>query len=485
MHRLSVLELSRGLAAGEYSSVELTRHFLDRIDSNNDRLNAFISVTPERAMAQAAKADERIKAGNAHALTGVPLAHKDIFCVDGEVTTCASKMLKSFVSPYDATVVERLQNVGTVMLGKTNMDEFAMGSSNENSCFGPALNPWDETRVPGGSSGGSAAAVAAGLTPVATGTDTGGSVRQPAALTGTTGIKPTYGRVSRYGMIAFASSLDQAGIIGQNAGDAALMLDAICGFDPRDSTSSQVPYEPLHDSLGSDLKGLRIGVPEVFFSEGLDEGVKTRVEEALNVYREHGAELLPVSLPHLHLSVPTYYVVAPAECSSNLSRFDGVRFGHRCDNPENLEDLYRRSRSEGFGPEVLRRILTGTFVLSAGYYDAYYKKAQQVRRLINADFQEAFKHVDLIMGPTSPTTAFPIGDKTDDPVNMYLNDIYTIAVSLAGLPAASIPCGLSDSLPVGLHIIGDHFCEQKVLAAAHQYQLRTDFHTQTPGGEGA
>ncbi len=485
MHRLSVLELSRGLAAGDFSSVEITRHFLDRIGSSNDLLNAFITVTEERALEQAAAADQRIKQGTAHALTGIPIAHKDILCVDGVRTTCASKMLESFVAPYSATVVEKLDQVGAVMLGKTNMDEFAMGSSNENSCFGPVRNPWDVSRVPGGSSGGSAAAVAARLVPISTGTDTGGSVRQPAALTGTTGIKPTYGRISRYGMIAFASSLDQAGVIGQSAADAALMLETMCGFDTKDSTSSQQPVEALHNELEGDLKGLRIGVPDVFFAEGLSDGVKAQVEAALNVFESQGATLLQVSLPHLHLSVPAYYVVAPAECSSNLSRFDGVRFGHRCDNPKDLDDLYRRSRSEGFGPEVLRRILTGTFVLSAGYYDAYYKKAQRVRRLINADFQQAFEQVDLIMGPTSPTTAFPLGEKTDDPVSMYLNDIYTVGVSLAGLPAASIPCGLSEGLPVGLHIIGDHFCERKVLSAGHQFQQVTDFHTLRPEGEGA
>ncbi len=480
MHHLSVLELSRGLSSGEFSSVELTRHFLDRIRMGNPSLNAFITITEERALAQAQAADDRIQRGDAHVLTGIPLAHKDIFCVDGVRTTCGSKMLESFVSPYDATVVQKLDAVGAVMLGKTNMDEFAMGSSNENSYFGPVKNPWDHSRVPGGSSGGSAAAVAARLIPIATGTDTGGSVRQPAALTGTTGIKPTYGRASRYGMIAFASSLDQAGVIGQSAADVALLLEALCGFDPKDSTSSEQPLELLHGELESDIKGLRIGVPDVFFDDGIDADVRNSVEAALDVFRANGAELIPIELPHLHLSVPAYYVIAPAECSSNLSRFDGVRFGHRCDNPKDLEDLYRRSRSEGFGPEVLRRILTGTFVLSAGYYDAYYKKAQRVRRLINADFQQAFEKVDLIMGPTSPTTAFPIGEKANDPVSMYLNDIYTIGVSLSGLPAASVPCGLANELPVGLHIIGDHFCERKVLSAAHQFQRHTDFHSMRP-----
>ncbi len=480
MHHLDLKALSRGLANGEFSSVELTNHFLDRIKSGNPSLNAFITITEERALAQARAADERISRGEAHGLTGIPLAHKDIFCVDGIRTTCGSRMLESFVAPYDATVVQKLDTVGAVMLGKTNMDEFAMGSSNENSYFGPAKNPWDLSRVPGGSSGGSAAAVAARLVPVATGTDTGGSVRQPAALTGTTGIKPTYGRASRYGMIAFASSLDQAGVIGQSAADVALMLDAMCGFDPKDSTSSERPVETLDGALDMDLNGLRIGIPDVFFEEGIESGVRSSVETALDVYRTGGAELVPIKLPHLHLSVPAYYVIAPAECSSNLSRFDGIRFGHRCDNPKDLNDLYRRSRSEGFGSEVLRRILTGTFVLSAGYYDAYYKKAQQVRRLINADFQQAFEKVDLIMGPTSPTTAFSIGEKAGDPVSMYLNDIYTIGVSLAGLPAASVPCGLADGLPVGLHIIGDHFCERKVLAAAHQFQCATDHHTRRP-----
>lgn len=480
MEHLSVVELSRALEQGSVSSVELTQHYLERIESANPALNAFIRLTPERALTQARQADERRARGDASPLAGVPLAHKDIFCVDGEVTTCGSRMLETFVSPYDATVVERLATAGTVMLGKTNMDEFAMGSSNENSYYGDVKNPWDLSKVPGGSSGGSAAAVAARLTPIATGTDTGGSVRQPAAHTGTTGVKPTYGRVSRYGMIAFASSLDQAGVIARSADDAALLLDAMCGFDPRDSTSSEAPYEPLGGRLNQDIRGLRIGVPDAFFADGLDEAVRQRVEEAIDVFRAEGATVTAVSLPHLHYSVPAYYVIAPAECSSNLSRFDGIRFGHRCDDPKDLEDLYRRSRTEGFGPEVLRRILTGTFVLSAGYYDAYYKKAQQVRRLIHDDFQAAFSEIDVLMGPTAPGTAFALGDKTDDPVSMYLNDIYTIGVSLAGLPAVSIPCGMANNLPAGLHIIANHFQEERLLNAAHAFQTRTDFHQAFP-----
>ncbi|MEM7082567.1 MAG: Asp-tRNA(Asn)/Glu-tRNA(Gln) amidotransferase subunit GatA [Pseudomonadota bacterium] len=479
MHRVSVVQLSNGLAKGEYSSEELTQYFLEQIDANT-HLNAFITVDENGAMEQARAADERRRAGDAHALTGVPIAHKDIFCVKGGRTTCGSRMLDNFVAPYNATVVERLAQCGTVLLGKTNMDEFAMGSSNENSFYGDVKNPWDTTRVPGGSSGGSAAAVAGGLCPIATGTDTGGSVRQPAALTGTTGMKPTYGRVSRYGMIAFASSLDQAGVIGQSATDVAVLLEAMMGFDPADSTSTDQPVAALGDDLSINISDLRIGVPDVFFAEGLDPQVEERVRAALRVFADAGAELVPVELPHLSLSVPAYYVIAPAECSSNLSRFDGVRFGHRCDDPADLEDLYRRSRTEGFGDEVLRRILTGTFVLSAGYYDAYYKKAQQVRRLITDDFKRAFNKVDLIMGPTSPTTAFGLGDKADDPVSMYLNDIYTIGVSLAGLPAASVPCGLADGLPVGLHIIGSHYREQTVLSAAHAFQQITDWHEAAP-----
>jgi aspartyl-tRNA(Asn)/glutamyl-tRNA(Gln) amidotransferase subunit A len=410
----------------------------------------------------------------------MPIAHKDIFCTRGERTTCASRMLAEFVSPYDATVVERLRGAGAVMLGKTNMDEFAMGSSNETSYFGPVRNPWDVTRVPGGSSGGSAAAVSARLAPAATATDTGGSIRQPAALCGVTGLKPTYGRVSRYGMIAFASSLDQGGLITQTAQDAALLLQAIAGFDPRDSTSVELPVPDYAAKLDQPLKGLKIGVLREFFDEGLDPAIAQLIRAGLEVLRSQGAVVRDVSLPNLPLSVPTYYVVAPAECSSNLARFDGVRYGYRCRDPRDLQDLYRRSRGEGFGPEVKRRIMTGTYVLSAGYYDAFYLKAQRVRQLISEDFERAFHEVDVVIGPTTPTPAFALGAKTDDPVTMYLNDIYTIGANLAGLPAISVPCGQSQQLPVGLQIVGPHFGEERVLNVAHRYQLETQWHRQRP-----
>ena len=482
LHHKTVAELARGLRAREFSSVELTTHYLERIAVANPRLNAFVTLCDERALEQARQADGRIAAGVAGPLTGVPLAHKDIFCTAGVRTTCSSRMLANFVSPYDATVVERLAAAGMVMLGKTNMDEFAMGSSNETSFFGPVRNPWDESRVPGGSSGGSAAAVAARLAPVATGTDTGGSIRQPAALTGLTGIKPTYGRVSRYGMIAFASSLDQGGVLALSAEDAALVLEAMAGFDPRDSTSVQAPVPNYVAELDRPVKGLRIGIIREFFGEGLEAGTGQAVREALEVYRRLGAELVEVSLPNLPLSVPTYYVVAPAECSSNLSRFDGVRFGYRCADPRDLLDLYTRSRGEGFGAEVKRRIMTGTYVLSAGYYDAYYLKAQKVRSLINDDFKRAFEAVDVLIGPTAPTPAFALGAKTDDPITMYLNDIYTIGANLAGLPALSAPAGLVDGLPVGLQVIGPHFAESRVLSTAHAFQRETDWHRRIPPG---
>jgi aspartyl-tRNA(Asn)/glutamyl-tRNA(Gln) amidotransferase subunit A len=476
LHLKTAAELGRGIRSGDFSSEELTRHFLERIGSGNDRLNAFVTVTAERALDDARRADALVAADGGGALAGVPLAHKDIFCTSGILTTCGSKMLSNFVSPYDATVVERLAAAGMVMLGKTNMDEFAMGSSNETSYYGPVRNPWDPGRVPGGSSGGSAAAVAARLAPVATGTDTGGSIRQPAALTGLTGIKPTYGRVSRYGMVAFASSLDQAGVLAQSAEDAALLLEAMAGFDPRDSTCVDAPVPAYSAQISRPVKGLKIGIIREFFGEGLDAGTGDAVQAALQVYAALGAELVEVSLPALPLSVPTYYVVAPAECSSNLSRFDGVRFGYRCADPKDLLDLYTRSRGEGFGAEVKRRIMTGTYVLSAGYYDAYYLKAQRVRSLINADFKRAFAEVDVLMGPTAPTPAFEIGAKVDDPITMYLNDIYTIGANLAGLPALSAPCGLVGGLPVGLQVIGPHFAESRVLAAAHAYQCETDWH---------
>jgi aspartyl-tRNA(Asn)/glutamyl-tRNA(Gln) amidotransferase subunit A len=473
-------ELGRGLRTRQYSSVEVTRYFLDRIEATHGALNAFITVTAERALADARRADAMLARGEGGALAGVPIAHKDIFCTDGILTSCGSRMLANFVAPYDATVVERLAAAGMVRLGKTNMDEFAMGSSNETSFFGPVRNPWDGSRVPGGSSGGSAAAVAARLAPVATGTDTGGSIRQPAALTGLTGVKPTYGRVSRYGMIAFASSLDQAGVLAQSAEDAALVLGAMAGFDARDSTSVDAPVPDYAAALARPVKGLRIGIIREFFGAGLESGTGAAVRAALDGFRAMGAGLVDVSLPNLPLSVPTYYVVAPAECSSNLSRFDGVRFGHRCRDPKDLTDLYRRTRGEGFGPEVKRRIMTGTYVLSAGYYDAYYLKAQKVRSLINDDFRRAFSQVDVLMGPTTPTPAFPIGAKTGDPITMYLNDIYTIGANLAGLPAVSVPCGLVDGLPVGLQIIGPHFAEERLLAAAHAWQRETDWHRRLP-----
>jgi aspartyl-tRNA(Asn)/glutamyl-tRNA(Gln) amidotransferase subunit A len=482
LHHLTLAELSAGLRARRFSSVELTRHFLARIERLAPALNAFITVTGEQALQAATVADQRIATGQAGPLTGLPLVHKDIFCTDGVLTTCGSRMLSNFVAPYDATVVERLSQAGVIMLGKANMDEFAMGSSNETSWYGPVKNPWDLKKVPGGSSGGSAAAVAARLAPAATGTDTGGSIRQPAALTSLTGLKPTYGRVSRYGMIAFASSLDQAGTLTLSAEDSAMMMSAMAGFDERDSTSVDAPVPDYVAALDQPLAGLKIGLLKEFFDKGLDEANGKLVRDALQVYEALGAKLVEVSLPNLPLSVPTYYVVAPAECSSNLSRFDGVRFGHRCENPTDLLDMYKRSRGEGFGAEVKRRIMVGTYVLSAGYYDAYYLRAQKVRRLITDDFARAFSGVDVVMGPTSPTPAFDLGAKVDDPVTMYLNDIYTIGANLAGLPAMSIPCGFLGGLPVGLQIIGPHFAEAKLLNVAHGYQRETDWHKQIPAG---
>ncbi|HEY4881101.1 MAG TPA: Asp-tRNA(Asn)/Glu-tRNA(Gln) amidotransferase subunit GatA [Steroidobacteraceae bacterium] len=482
LHDKSVAELAAALRARQVSSVEITRALLERVTRHQEALNAFISITAEAALLEAARADARLYAREGGPLTGVPIVHKDIFCTRGEKTTCGSRMLANFVSPYDATVVERLRDAGVVMLGKTNMDEFAMGSSNETSFFGPVHNPWDLTRVPGGSSGGSAAAVAARLTPAATATDTGGSIRQPAALCGVTGFKPTYGRVSRFGMVAFASSLDQGGLITRSAEDTALLLGAIAGFDERDSTSVELPVPDYSAALEQPLKGLKIGVLKEFFDKGLDPAVEQHLRAALDLLRSQGAVLKDVSLPHLPLSVPTYYVVAPAECSSNLARFDGVRYGHRCDNPRDLLDLYQRSRGEGFGAEVKRRIMTGTYVLSAGYFDAFYLKAQRVRALISNDFERAFHEVDVIIGPTTPTVAFELGAKTSDPVTMYLNDIYTIGANLAGLPAISVPCGLAQGLPVGMQIIGPHFGEERLLNVAHRYQLETDWHRRTPPG---
>src|SRR5918995_960974 len=482
LHRLTLAELNEGLRARDFSSVELARHFLARIERFNPALNAFIAVTGEQALAAAQKADELIAAGEAPPLAGLPLVHKDIFCTDGVLTTCGSRMLSNFVAPYDATVVERLSQAGVIMLGKANMDEFAMGSSNETSWYGPVKNPWDLKKVPGGSSGGSAAVVAARLSPAATATDTGGSIRQPAALTGLTGFKPTYGRVSRYGMIAFASSLDQAGVLTLTVRDAAMLLAHMAGFDPRDSTSVDTPVPDYVGALEQPLAGLKIGLLKEFFDKGLEEESGKGVRGALRLYEKLGANLVEVSLPNLPLSVPTYYVVAPAECSSNLSRFDGVRFGRRCENPTDLLDMYKRSRGDGFGDEVKRRIMSGTYVLSAGYYDAYYLRAQKVRRLITDDFARAFTQVDVLTGPTSPTTAFDIGAKVDDPITMYLNDIYTIGANLAGLPALSVSCGLAAGLPVGLQIIGPHFAEAKLLNVAHWYQRETQWHKQIPTG---
>jgi aspartyl-tRNA(Asn)/glutamyl-tRNA(Gln) amidotransferase subunit A len=482
MHEKSIAELAAGLRRGEFTSQELTRHYLERIERLDPRLNSFITVAADTALEAARRADERLRGGEGGSLLGIPIAHKDIFCTYGMKTSCGSRMLDSFVAPYSAGVVERLEQAGTVLLGKTNMDEFAMGSSNETSWYGPVRNPWDGGRVPGGSSGGSAAGVAARLCAAATGTDTGGSIRQPAALCGVTGLKPTYGRVSRWGMIAFASSLDQAGPMTRSAEDAAVLLQAMAGFDPRDSTSAQEPVPDYAASLDADLAGLRVGLPREYFGEGLDAGVGASVMTAIDEFRRLGAEVRDISLPNSPLSVPTYYVVAPAECSSNLARFDGVRFGHRCRDPADLEDLYKRSRAEGFGPEVKRRVMIGTYVLSAGYYDAYYLKAQQLRQLISDDFRNAFREVDVIMGPTSPGTAFTLGEKSGDPVSMYLNDIYTIAANLAGLPGISIPVGPAAGMPVGLQIIGDYFQEARLLNVAHRLQRSTDWHLAGPAG---
>ena len=481
LHNLSLGELADALSLRRLSSVELTRHFLSRIERLNPPLNAIITLTADQALQAAAAADARLAAGERGALLGIPLIHKDIFCTDGVRTSCGSRMLDNFIAPYDATVVARLKAAGAVMLAKANMDEFAMGSSNETSYYGPVKNPWDTAKVPGGSSGGSAAAMAARLAAYTTGTDTGGSIRQPAALTGVTGVKPTYGRVSRFGMIAFASSLDQAGVFARSAADAAVVLQAMAGFDPLDSTSVDAPVPDYAASLDAPLKGLKIGLLREFF-DGLEARAAALIHDALKIYTSLGAVTREVSLPHLPLSVPTYYVVAPAECSSNLSRFDGVRFGYRCAEPKDLLDLYKRSRGEGFGAEVKRRIMTGTYVLSAGYFDAYYLKAQKVRRLITDDFRAAFQQVDLVIGPTTPTPAFDIGAKVDDPVTMYLNDIYTIGANLAGLPGLSLPCGFIDGLPMGLQLIGPHFSEARLLNAAHQYQRTTAWHTHAPRG---
>jgi len=472
-------ELGASLAAKRVSSVELTRGFLERIERS--RLNAFITVDPDASLAQARAADDRIARGEAGALTGIPIAHKDLFCARGWRTTCGSRMLAGFVAPYDSHVIERFGAAGAVVLGKTNMDEFAMGSSTENSHFGPARNPWDPARVPGGSSGGSAAAVAAGLAPCATGTDTGGSIRQPAALCGVSGIKPTYGRVSRYGMVAFASSLDQGGPIARTAADLALLLNTMAGFDPRDSTSLDRPDEDYARDLERPLAGLRIGLPREYFGEGLDDDVRRPVEEAIAELGRLGATTVEVALPAAALAVPAYYVIAPAEASSNLSRYDGVRYGHRASEYTDLLDMFCKSRAQGFGAEVKRRILIGTYVLSHGYYDAYYLQAQKVRRLIARDFAAAFGRCDLIAGPVAPAVAFPLGEKVADPVQMYLYDLYTIPASLAGLPAMAIPCGFGrGGMPVGLQLVGDYFAEARMLNAAHRFQQATDWHLRVP-----
>ena len=490
MHNATLTDISAALAARRISSVELTQLHLERIAKYNAALNAFITVHSGKSLAQARAADARIAQGEGGPLTGVPIAHKDIFCAKGWLTTCGSRMLSNFSAPYDAHVIERLNAAGAVILGKTNMDEFAMGSSSETSYFGPVKNPWDRSRVPGGSSGGSACAVAARIAPAATGTDTGGSIRQPAALSGICGLKPTYGLVSRFGMIAYASSLDQGGPMARSAWDLAMMLDVMHGFDERDSTSVVRPGgdytreldQPLPAaSAGKPLEGLRIGLPREYFGAGLDADVARAVEDAIAQFRQLGATPIDVSLPNSGLSVPAYYVIAPAEASSNLSRFDGVRYGYRAPEYRDLIDMYQKTRAQGFGAEVKRRILIGTYVLSHGYYDAYYLQAQLIRRLIAKDFVEAFQHCDLVMGPTSPAVAFAIGAKTSDPVQMYLNDIYTVAANLAGLPAMSIPCGFGEGgMPVGLQVIGDYYAEARMLQAAHHYQSATDWHRQAP-----
>lgn len=479
MHDKTLSELAAALTAGEFTSRELTEHQLARIARLDGELNSFITVTAEQALAAAEAADAARARGQAGPLTGLPLAIKDLFCTEGVLTTAGSRMLANFVSPYDATVVEKLKAAGTVSLGKVNLDEFAMGSSNENSAFGPVKNPWDTSAVPGGSSGGSAAAVAAGLVPAAMGTDTGGSIRQPAAFCGITGLKPTYGRVSRWGIIAYASSLDQAGPMARTAEDCALLLNAIAGPDPKDSTSVARGVPDYTEELSAPLSGLKIGLPVEHFGDGLDPEVEAAVREAVRVFESLGATVREVSLPHTHYAIPAYYVIAPAEASSNLSRYDGVRFGHRCKAPTDLTDLYKRSRAEGFGEEVKRRILIGTHTLSEGFFDAYYKKAQQVRRLIRQDFLDAFEEVDVLMGPASPTPAFDLGAKKD-PVSMYLQDIYTIAVNLAGIPGISVPAGFVGKRPVGLQILGTHFAEARLLNVAHRFQQATDWHLRRP-----
>jgi len=479
--RESLTQLAAALAARKVSSVELTRSYIERIARHNAALNAFITVDEEKSLAQARASDERIARGDAKPLTGIPIAHKDLFCAKGWRTTCASKILENFVAPYDAHVIEQFNAAGAVILGKTNMDEFAMGSSSENSFFGPVKNPWDLVAVPGGSSGGSAAAVSAGLAPAATGTDTGGSIRQPASFTGVSGLRPTYGRVSRYGMVAFASSLDQGGALAASAHDLALMLDVMAGFDERDSTCMDRPKDDYIGGLAKGVRGLRIGVPREYFSTNLGSDVAKPILAAIDEYQRLGATVVDVSLPNQHLSVPVYYVIAPAEASSNLSRFDGVRYGYRAAEYTDLMDMYKKTRAQGFGPEVKRRILIGTYVLSHGYYDAYYLQAQKIRRLIARDFTEAFKQCDVIMGPASPCVAFNIGARVTDCVQMYLGDLYTIPINLAGLPGMSIPCGFGNKgRPVGLQIVGNYFDEARMLSVAHAFQQATDWHLKEP-----
>lgn len=480
MHHKTITELAQDLHNKNISSVELTQLYLKRIKKFDEKLNCFITVTEEHALKAAEEADKKLARGNAPPLTGIPIAHKDIFCTKGILTSCGSKILENFIAPYDATVVKNLKEAGTVMLGKTNMDEFAMGSSSESSYFGPVKNPWNLAFVPGGSSGGSSAAVAASLVPGSTGTDTGGSIRQPAGLCGVTGLKPTYGRVSRYGMIAFASSLDQGGAFAKSAQDIALLLQAMAGFDERDSTSINEEVPDYTAKLNDSIKGLRIGLPKEYFSQDLNADVANLIHSAIKEYEKLGAIVQEISLPNTALSTPAYYVIAPAECSSNLARYDGVRYGYRCKNPKDLEDLYKRTRSEGFGKEVKRRIMIGTYALSAGYFDAYYLKAQKIRRLIRNDFDSAFKQVDIILSPTTPGPAFKLGEKISDPISMYLSDIFTIAINLAGLPGISLPVGFVNSLPIGMQLIGNIFGEAKLLNVAHQYQQITDWHKQMP-----
>ena len=480
MQNLSLKELSEGLKQKKFSSLELTKFFLNRLDLHNSSINAFITIDKDKSLAMAKRADEIIKEGNQDYLTGIPIAQKDIFCAEGWKTTCGSKMLDNFIAPYDSTVISKFNAAGAVNLGKTNMDEFAMGSSNETSYYGNVKNPWDIKTVPGGSSGGSAAAVAGMLAPAATATDTGGSIRQPASLCGLTGLKPTYGLVSRYGMIAFASSLDQAGPMCHTAEDCAAMMNVMSGHDPKDSTSIEREKENYLTGINNSIKGLKIGVPKEFFSEGLDSEVEKIIEQGISEYKKLGAEIVEISLPNNHLSIPVYYVIAPAEASSNLSRYDGVRYGYRTKEYDDLMDMYCKTREEGFGDEVKRRIMIGTYVLSAGYYDAYYLKAQKIRRLISEDFKKAFEKCDVILGPSAPSVAFPIGDKKEDPLKMYMQDVYTISTNLAGLPGLSMPGGLMNNLPVGIQLIGNYFSEAKLLNIAHIFQMNTNWHNLTP-----